>query len=110
MAHSIIKLIVFYMAVLLKRKTLSTATLQKKTFTKIRLQCCDNRCDERSFKVKGRIDCYNGDLYTAGTTFVAAIFVPTRIYTYVSTTIQKLHEGNLEDQQIKMKNRLFLNV
>ena len=34
-------------------------------FTKTILQCCDNRCDDWSLKVKGRIEFYSGDLHAA---------------------------------------------
>ena len=34
-------------------------------FTKTILQCCDNRCDDWSVKVKGRIQFYNCDLHAA---------------------------------------------
>ena len=34
-------------------------------FAKTILQCCESRCDEWSFKVKGRIEYYHGDLHAA---------------------------------------------
>ena len=34
-------------------------------FAKTILQCCESRCDEWSFKVKGRIEYYDGDLHAA---------------------------------------------